>query len=239
VSTTKVRRELVAGLGVAAVGLGIGAAVVATAGNAAADPVSPLDPNVAAWIDGVTGTPDTASVDPFSLPDPSFAVSMSGLTLFQEGSATAVSGPGDIAIAFGTDSDADASFSPSGIGDFAFADGTLSDAIALGYSDVATAVGNFDVATLSGPNSSAFDDNGNFDFASVVNTGSGIDDAAAGGISSNLLGNFDIAQVVGTSSTAIAGASENTAGSFDLAQPFGDMLTAVATGGNFLVDILP
>jgi hypothetical protein len=230
VSTTKVRRELVAGLGVAAVGLGIGAAVVATAGNAAADPVSPLDPNVAAWIDGVTGTPDTASVDPFSLPDPSFAISISGLTLFQEGSATAVSGPGDIAIAFGTDSDADASFSPSGIGDFAFADGTLSDAIALGNPDVATAVG---------PNSSAFDDNGNFDFASVVNTGSGIDDAAAGGISSNLFGNFDIAQVVGTSSTAIAGASENAAGSFDLGQAFGDMLTAVATGGNFLVDILP
>jgi len=51
-------------LGGLAVGLGIGAALAATPGVASADPVSPLDPNVAAAsVDGVTGTLGTAAVD--------------------------------------------------------------------------------------------------------------------------------------------------------------------------------
>jgi hypothetical protein len=44
---------------------------------------------------------------------------------------------------------------------------------------------------------------------------------------------------VGTDSTAIAGANATTAGDSDLATVFGDMLNATATGGNFLLDILP
>jgi hypothetical protein len=44
----------------------------------------------------------------------------------------------------------------------------------------------------------------------------------------------------GSDSEAIAGADATTPGSFDLAAVFGDMLTATtATGGNFLIDILP
>jgi hypothetical protein len=73
----------------------------------------------------------------------------------------------------------------------------------------------------------------------MSDTGSGFDQARAGfGIPTS---NFDIATVVGTDSSAISGAdlTTHTPGSFDLAAAFGDMLHANATGGNFLVDILP
>ena len=72
-----------------ALGLGIGAALAATPGIASADPVSPLDPNVAASVDGVTGTLGAAAVDPAALPDPDIAISFSGITLLQEGTAVA------------------------------------------------------------------------------------------------------------------------------------------------------
>jgi hypothetical protein len=216
-------------LSILAVGLGIGAALAYAPGVAAADPVSPLDPNVAAAsVDGVTGTLGTAATDPAALPVLDIAISFSGITLLQEGSATATSGIGDLAIALGAGSDADANF---GIFDTAFADGTGSDAFATaGSLDTASAVGTGSVATAGF---------GNGDVASVFNTGSALDSAGAGGAAGNL-GSNDIAFILGTGSTADAGADVSAPGNFDLAAVFGDMLHAtMATGGNFLVDIVP
>src|SRR5277367_4196933 len=126
--------------GLLAVGLGIGAVVAATAGTAAADPVWPLDPNVAAAsVDGVTGTLGTAAADPAALPDPDIAISFSGITLLQDGNAIATSGTGDLAIAFGASSDADAT------------GGLFDSAIALGTGSIADATGgNLDTATALG-----------------------------------------------------------------------------------------
>src|SRR5277367_4928350 len=105
----RITRTLGTAAGGLAVGLGIGAALAATAGTAAADPLSPLDPNVAAAsVDAVTGTLGTAAADPAALPDLNIAISVDGITLLQEGSATATSGTGDLAIAFGAGSDASA-----------------------------------------------------------------------------------------------------------------------------------
>jgi hypothetical protein len=59
------------------------------------------------------------------------------------------------------------------------------------------------------------------------------------GTGSTAPGNFDIAAVVGTGSTALAGSGVTTPGDFDLAAALGDMLTVTATGGGGLVDILP
>src|SRR5271156_3835488 len=95
-------------LGGLAVGMGIGAALAATPGVASADPVSPLDPKVAAAsVDGVTGTPGAAAACPAALPDPDIAISSDGSTLLQEGPSLAMSGTGDLAIALGANSDAD------------------------------------------------------------------------------------------------------------------------------------
>jgi hypothetical protein len=206
--------------------------VAATAGVAAADPVSPLDPNVAVSVDGGAGILGTAAVDPFSAPDPlDLAISFDGMTLIQEGTATASAGAGDLAIAVGAGSDADADNGPF---DSAIVFGANSDAIASGF---------FSSATVFGTNAAANADGSIGDLASVVNTGSAFDEAVAGGSITGLVplasGQFDIATVFGTGSTAIAGSSENTIGSFDLAAVFGDMLNAVATGGSHLVDILP
>ena len=75
--------------------------------------------------------------------------------------------------------------------------------------------------------------------SALVDTGSANDTAEAGGVGP-VIGDNDIASVVGTGSTAFAGSDFTTPGSFDLAAVvFGDMLNATATGGNFLIDILP
>jgi len=53
-------------------------------------------------------------------------------------------------------------------------------------------------------------------------------------------GSNDIDSVVGSDSSAFAGADSSAAGNFDLAAVFADGLSSTtATGGNFLVDILP
>jgi hypothetical protein len=255
-------------LGLLAVGLGIGAVVAATAGTAAADPVWPLDPNVAAAsVDGVTGTLGTAAADPAALPDPDIQVSIFGLDLFPTAgnTATASSDLGDLAIAIGNGSVAQAT---GGILDTAFADGTSSAAAAAsGNLDTATALGagsdafaddgSLDSATAlgAGDHASALDGSlnsatavgnsiavagfGSGDVASIINTGSALDSAQAGGVA-EFGGSNDTAFVLGTGSTADAGADFSAAGNFDLGAVFGDMLNSTgATGGNFLVDILP
>jgi hypothetical protein len=217
-------------LGGLAIGLGIGAALAATPGVASADPVSPLDANVAAAsVDGVTGTLGTAAADPAAPLDPDIAISFSGITLLQEGTATATSGTGDLAIAIGAGSEADAT---GGILDSAFADGTSTEAAAGG--------GILDSAFADGADSQAIAAFGNGDLAFLVNTGSIYDVAEAGGKSPTVLGSFDIASVVGTDSSATAGASATTPGDFDLAGAFGDVLDAGnATGVSDMIDILP
>lgn len=190
----------VAGL---AVGLGIGAAGAATSWTAYADDGSPpSDPSIAADITFLAPNPAAAS---------DMAVSVDGFTLFQQGTATATSGTGDIAIAFGAGSDANAT---GGFGDIAFANGTDSAATAIyGNGDLASALGDHTAAVAGGTSLTVL---GNNDIAEV----------------------FDPFGTVG--STATAGAVEDFPGNFDLGAVFGDMLNSFhAVGGNFLVDVLP
>jgi len=105
-----------------------------------------------------------------------------------------------------------------------------------GNNDSASYFGN-----ITGFGVSAYAANGDNDIASVVGPG----DALAGGVyDPALVGDHDIATVFdpfGTvGSYAYSGASDpGEPGSFDLASVFGDGLGANATGGNYLVDILP
>jgi hypothetical protein len=156
--------------------------------------------------------------------------------------ATAGVGNADLAAAF-NGSDANA----SGFDTTAFANGANSDAtgtggildsaFANGGGD-ALANGDLDTAIVSGANAEATAINGIHDLAFVVNTGSAMDEAVAGGTGA-ILNDNDIAEIFGTGSTAFAGSDPTTAGSFDLAAVFGDMLNAMATGKDFLIDILP
>lgn len=77
---------------------------------------------------------------------------------------------------------------------------------------------------------------GNGDVATTIGDGF----TSAGGSSLSLLGNADFAENLGSLMSATAGSGDGVSGSFDiaaiLAQGTGD---ANATGGNFLVDILP
>ncbi|HEX7322380.1 MAG TPA: hypothetical protein VF299_05500 [Mycobacterium sp.] len=184
------------------------------------------------------------------------AISVDGVTLFQEGTATADSGTGDIAIAFGDGSLAHAGTGVGGPGmfDTAFADGTGSEAF--------SGSGNFDSAFASGTHSAASVggsgvDSSSFDYGSAVGTGAQAESGVFGGFTGPTGGDVaavydpsgtfgsdatagngiaDLASVGGDHSNAVAG----FAGDFDLAGAFGDGLgTAGATSGNFLVDILP
>jgi hypothetical protein len=211
-------------LGMFAVGLGIGAAVVSAPGIASAD-----DLDIQISIDGH---------DLFSTTD---------------NSATATSGTDDIAIAFGNGADADATLgagdfavadgsdskaeAADGNDNFAsvFGDNGFAQAGISGNDDVATV---FDpTATSSSPGSSAFAILGNDNLASVV----GDDDyGRAGGVSVGVLGSNDITSIFGTGSDAYSGASATVPGDFDLAAVFGDGFNAhTALGGDYLFDILP
>jgi hypothetical protein len=166
-------------------------------------------------------------------------------------------GTGDVAWASGGDSYADADYNYN----VAFAAGTGSLATAGGFEgitgnhDIAEALGDFSTAeatdgsnnqawvvanaTTPSDGSSAFADLGNDNYAFVADTGSSADYAEAGGYSTTILGNYDMAEVVGTSSDAYAGASPTAPGDFDWAEAFGNFLGATATGANLLIDIVP
>jgi hypothetical protein len=146
----------------------------------------------------------------------------------------------DTSFADGTGSYADAGI---GQGNNAIALGTDSSAIAgVGNNDLATAISGGD-ATAGGLNSLAFADGANSDaqaigigdIASIINTGSGFDQAISGGTAAVPFSDNDLALIIGTDSTALAG----NGGSWDLAAAFGDILHAMATGANFLLDIQP
>jgi hypothetical protein len=108
----------------------------------------------------------------------------------------------------------------------------------------AAVAGNFDTATTSGnevgSSLGAFAGLGNGDLASMTG-GTGAADAG-GAFGTDVLGNNDISTVfdTGAFSYADAGANATDPGNFDLAGAFGEGLNSTgATGGNFLVDILP
>jgi len=154
---------------------------------------------------------------------------------FSDGtSSTAVAGAGNgnLATALGTGSTAitvlgNGDLATASSGGTATAGGFLGNALAEGAGSTAVATGVTNTAIALGGNAEA-QASGIGDIASIFNTGSALDQATASG-GDNLL-----AEIFGTGSTAVAGL-----GNWDLAAAFGDMLDANATGGNFLLDIMP
>jgi hypothetical protein len=146
--------------------------------------------------------------------------------------AVAGAGNGNLATALGTNSTAitvlgNGDLATASGGGSATAGGFLANAFAAGVGSTATATGFSDSATALGGDANA-QASGIGDLAYIVNTGSALDQATASG------GDNLIAEIIGTGSTAEAGF-----GNWDLAAAIGDMLHAMATGGNFLLDIMP
>jgi hypothetical protein len=223
-------------LGILAVGLGIGAAVASTPGIASADTpgtdpfswLAGLDPGEAAALPAASPFDLDISVDGFTL-----------LDLGTPGAATATSGMGDIAIAFGADSTATAE---GGFGDYATA---TTGATAIAGDPIPGATGNnFDFASAGGVDSEAVAGNGSpltpdttgssFDYASASSgtntTGPGAD-AFAG-----FNGSGDSASAVGQGARADSGFSSATPANFDSASVWGNSTTptddfAIAGGG--------
>jgi trimeric autotransporter adhesin len=222
---------------------------------------------IAAAVAGMASTQAVASANVVDFDPNNFAVSIDGFSLIHEGTATATSTFGNIAIADGAGSDATASGGyldvASAYGDdssaqavlgnldAAFANGANSWGYAGGYMDTP---GNVDLASANGTYGAASASEGWFDQAfengNLSTAASGVgngdiasvfgnyDIAGANGYE-NLVGNNDVALVVGSESYALAGSSFTDPGSFDLAAIFGDSLDASAKGANFLVEILP
>ncbi len=135
-------------LGMLAVGLSVGAAFFPAPGIAFADASS----DWLASIDGLLA----GSALPAASSGLNYAVSYDGISLFQEGDATAYTtvGQGGLAIAEGSGAYASAT---GGIGDYAFADGTNALAIAGGEPgdtgadhDTAIDIGNNDLPSAGG-----------------------------------------------------------------------------------------
>lgn len=208
-------------LSMLAVGIGVGAAVAATPGIAAADPLdlATAGQTVADALVGTAGaTPDVSAFDPNN-----YAFSIDGIS-FHVGDATASSGLGGIAFADGVGSSANA----AGFLDIATAEGVGSTAITTGAIDLAGAVGNDShAAALLGPVDEAF--------------ANGADATAeAGGGTAAAPGYVDAAFAHGADSSALAGffGADPTGGSVDLASA-SDGFTALANSGPFDVVIEP
>jgi len=190
----------------------------------------------------LAATPGIASADDFQ-------ISIDGMDLLPTAgnTATATSGMGDMAIAFGDGANAVA---VGGAGNYAMADGTGSTADVGGYgassfsaaiadgagSDASAGVGNFDYGSATGDGSIAAGGYGNFDTAVAIDTGP--DGGALAGGGSLLSENDDSAFAWGPHSLASAGdALGNYPSSNDIAavfDPFGtEGSSAFATGGNF------
>jgi hypothetical protein len=151
---------------------------------------------------------------------------------FSDASVTA--GSLDISVADGNDTDAFSGGSTeiSGNGDVAEAFGTNTAANADGGShDSAWAV---DPTGTAGTAAYAYLGNGNF--ASAVGDG---DQARAGGDTLYASGDNDIATVFGNDSSAFAGANESDPGNFDLGAVFDNSnVSQDAIGGDYLYDIV-
>src|SRR5277367_2471961 len=140
-------------LGLLAVGLGIGAALVTMPTTALADASTD-------WLSSIDNLLVGLSVSAAAPSASDVQISIDGMDLLPTAGNTAIatSGTGDIAIAIGSGSIADAT---GGTGDFALADGTNSDAGAggtgpfggdgIGSNDIAIDIGNNN-GTLLGAN---------------------------------------------------------------------------------------
>jgi hypothetical protein len=232
-------------LGMLAVGLGIGAAVASTPGIASAD--TSADPFSFSSINlgDLFPAADAAPSSPLDLD-----ISVDGFTVLDLGTtATATSGTGDIAIAFGADSQA---IAEGGFGDYALATAGT-QAIAGDLTPGATG-NNFDFASASGVESEAVAGNegfpdttgSSFDYASA-STGSATPTLGAVALA-GFNGSGDSASAVGQSVVAQAGISDTaTPANFDSASVLGNVNTATpdtadALGGSsdtaFVVDPL-
>ena len=188
-------RRGIARLGIFAVGVGIGAAAAQT-------PVASADSSTD-WLSSTDSALGAGAVPvvPSTL---DYQISIDGYDLFPEtgNSATAISGMGDIAIAYGSGAYAVAD---GGIGDYALADST----------------GSFGATAVAGDPASGATGN-NFDFASAIG-GTGAASAFAG-----FNGSFDSASAVGTGADAISGDN----GSSDSASAVGQGVLAEAGHGS-------
>jgi hypothetical protein len=215
-------------LGMVAVGLGIGAAVASTPGMASADTPA-TDPF--SWLAGLDPGDLSAAALPAASPF-DLDISVDGFTLLDLGTtASATSGMGDIAIAYGPDSTA---IAEGGFGDYALA--TAGATATAGDPDPGATGNNFDFASAGGIGSNALAGNNpdlclpvgltcagdsSFDYASATSaTGTGAD-ASAG-----FNGNFDSASAFGQSAVAGAGVSGSaTPANFDSADVWGNVNT--------------
>ena len=262
------RAKAIGRLSILAVGLGVGIGTAATAAAAPTVPVDPVPvvPDLALPAPSIPGLDLSISYDGFSLFQSGTATAETGTGTFDfaiasgtdsvasAGTGAVGSGLFDSAMAFGTDSAASAG---GGNADNAFANGTDTVSIA--------STGNFNASSANGTDSVAISEDGNSDSAYA----SGQDSLAqAGGDSSTLTGNNDFAYYVGpgfgnnvgafagwvggesTGSNDVAEVFDPSGtvgslaqagdGNFDLGAVFGDALSSTAaTGGNFLVDIVP
>jgi hypothetical protein len=136
----------------------------------------------------------------------------------------------DVAAASGLDSTATADF---GNGDTALANTDFSTAAAGGD---AASLGNNDFASATGAVTFAYANAGSFNFAAIFDPG-----GTMGGDASAGTGNGDFAYVIGDGDLDRAGGvSSALLGNYDIAEIFGNELDALAaTGGNFLVDLAP
>jgi hypothetical protein len=220
----------IARLGMLAVGLGI-AAVASTPGIASAD--TPADPVSFSSINLGDLFP-AADAAPSSALD--LDISVDGHTLLELGTgATATSGTGDVAIAFGSGGTATAE---GGFGDVALADSTGSggantNAVAGDQFPGATG-NNFDFATATGNNSHGAAGNvlsptettgSSFDFASASGGSGGDPDIAVAGDN----GSGDIANAVGQGVVSLSGVSNDAPANFDFASAIGNLTTATTT----------
>jgi hypothetical protein len=223
---TVVKVRDVAGLGMLAVGLGIGAAVAFSPGIASADSSTDLLSSIDSLLSGgALPAPATSALD--------LDISVDGYTLLDLGSgATATSGAGDIAIAYGNGSFA---LAEGGFGDDALATnggfavaGDTNPGATNNIFDFANANGNGSDA-VAGNNSAGYPDTtgSSFDYASANNgNGTGGADATAG-----FNGSGDSAVAVGQDTEAASGYSGNAAdpANFDSASVWGNLTTPGAS----------
>jgi len=238
-----VNARAIARLGTLAVGLGIGVAVASTPGVAVAD-------SSADWLGDLFGG---VALPAPAVPGLDLAISIDGYSLVSEDTASADSGSGDIAIAYGDGAYASAE---GGNGDFALADGSDALARSGGLStdtgandDTSVDVGN-NTGDVDGPWTVAGNDNYASSFGDDTSDGEG-------SVASD--GDSNIAEVVGPNTYAFADAGNSNIayvfdpfgtgagseadagvyGNFDLSAVFGDGLTSTsATGGGFLAELL-
>jgi hypothetical protein len=212
-------------LGMLALGLALGGGLGSIPATASADSSD--------WLAGIDGSLVDLATPADSLdslfPDLDVAISFNGMSLFQDGSATASSGTigsNDFAIAYGANSSA----TVTGSGSYAVVYGSDSHVTAGGEGasgNSAFVLGDDSSAVAGGANSSG-------NAAAVY----GLDShAVAGGVGDNP-GNMNIAAVLGDHGTALAGSSSSAAGSYDIGYVEGNNVgIADATGDSNLVDI--